>query len=82
MRIYRIWVDRYSEYDSYDSAVVVAESEHMARLTHPSGDNKDWCLDCTRWGWVTDPRDVNIELIGDAAPGAEACVVVASFNAR
>ena len=35
MNIYRIAQDN-SNYESYDSAIVIAESEEIARLIHPS----------------------------------------------
>lgn len=65
------------QYDTYDSAVVAAETEDGARWTHPGhplckhSDNEP--------NWVK-PKDVNVKLIGEAAPGIEAGVICASFN--
>ena len=35
MNIYKISQEVNSEYDTYDSAIVLAESEEVARLIHP-----------------------------------------------
>lgn len=67
-----------SGYDTYDSAVVAADTEELARLTMPS--------EYEKWGenysaWAPSPDKVKVELIGDAAPDVKAGVIVASFNA-
>ena len=36
MNIYLIWQNENRGYDTYDSAVVVAEDEESAKLIHPS----------------------------------------------
>lgn len=66
-----------ASYDSFDSAVVAAETEEAARQTNPDGD---------RWGdiysaWCPDPQQVIVEHIGEAAPGIAAGIILASFNA-
>lgn len=35
LNIYKIWVDGLLGYDTYDSAIVVAENEEAARHIHP-----------------------------------------------
>lgn len=63
-------------YDTYDSAVVIAESEETARMTHPA-EWGEWCgSDC----WP-DPQYVEVTLLGVANPDAKPGVVCASFNA-
>ena len=83
MYIYLIKQNVNCDYDTYDSAVVIAASEEEARTIHPDGqrwiDNKwnGW------WGlqsWCK-PEDVEVKLIGTAMPGEAAYVVVRSFNA-
>lgn len=65
-------------YDTYDSAVVVAESEEEARKIHPSGYKWD---DWTGYSWCN-PEDVKVEFIGNARKDLEnKTVVCASFNA-
>ncbi len=48
MNIYVISQDSNTGYDTYDSAVVVAESADTARLLHPGG----WVWDTDRKCWV------------------------------
>lgn len=87
LHLYRISQDVNNGYDSYDSAVVAAESEDDARSIHPDGcaDSKvpiefapnrnydyiTWCLQ----------GDVKVEYIGEARDGMRRGVVCASFNA-
>ena len=73
-------------YDTYDSAVVVAESEEEARNTLPS-DWIGWPSDpWIGWrgsysAWASSPDKVSALLVGTAAKGSEKGVVCASFNA-
>ena len=73
-------------YDTYDSAVVAAESEEDAKVTHPSGDvplrgwNEEGKTDTLCGSW-TSKKNVQCRYIGDAAPGIKCGVVCASFNA-
>lgn len=57
-------------YDTYDSAIVAATNEETAKGIRP-GSICEWC----------EPGQVQVKLIGSAAPGVEAGVVLASFNA-
>lgn len=59
-------------YDTYDSAIVAATDEETAKGIHPGSG-------CT-WTWC-EPHQVKVKLIGSAAPGVDAGVVLASFNA-
>lgn len=65
-------------YDTYDSAVVVAETAAEARSIHPSGDQKRWTSEMG--DWVTDPADVTATLIGTTNFKRKR-VILASFNA-
>jgi len=76
MNIYLIDQDVVYGYDTYDSAVVAAESEEEARNIHPYG-NWENRLDA----WCTYPRDVNVKCIGIAANHITRGVILASFNA-
>jgi hypothetical protein len=83
MNLYLIKQNVNCDYDTYDSAVVIASSEEEARTIHPDGqrweDNK-W-YGC--WGlesWCR-PEHVEVKLIGTAATGNIGDVVVRSFNA-
>ena len=75
MNIYLISQYENTGYNTYDTAVVIAESEEAARLTHPSG-GEEWIEE----SWA-DPEDVEVELLGKAIDGSHAVVVCASFHA-
>ena len=63
-----------SNWDTYDSAVVVAKTEDEARHTHPSGEEhsslRTWC----------EPKDVVVEYLGTTSRKFPNKVVCASFN--
>lgn len=76
MKLYKIWQTVNIDYDTYDSAVVAAETPEDAQRIHPHGDipssgDDSWCA----------YDDVNVEYIGEAKPGTNRGVIVASFNA-
>jgi hypothetical protein len=71
MKLFKISQNVNNEYDTYDSAVVAAKSESDAASIVPDSYSDSWC----------DPEDVKVEYIGEARPGIEAGVIVASFNA-
>lgn len=80
MNIYLLTQEKKNNYDTYDSCVVIAESENAARNMHPSNGSSlaENPLDKT---WVSDPNDVNVTLIGRAINKHVREVVCASFNA-
>jgi hypothetical protein len=60
-------------YDTYDSAVVYAESEEAARNV-PVGDSFS--------GWLTAPLNAfSVECVGKAKAGSKPGIILASFNA-
>jgi len=72
MNIYRLSQTVNNDYDTYDSAVVVAESEEAARETKPPYAADSWAQ----------PADITVELIGIALPSyTEGTIICASFNA-
>ncbi len=80
MNIYKIFQEVNNDYDTYSSAVVVAENEEDARNMNPAGGTMDWkdgYFSC----WVSSPEQVKVELIGKAAKGQDKGIVVASFHA-
>lgn len=85
LSIFRISQTTNNEYDSFDSAVVVAEPSDQAKTIHPNGrDAIPKPVDCwTHIGdWVNDPSLVHAEYIGQASASyKEPCVICASFNA-
>ena len=95
MNIYKIWVDSWLGYDSYDSAIVVAKDKETARHIHP-GDfpedpvkgynfktgrfDKPWYESDCILDW-TKPENVNVTLVGTTDLFSEGTVLCASFNA-
>ena len=69
MKLWLISQDVNNGYDTYDSAVVAAETKTLARLTDMGG-----------FGWCA-PQHVKVTLIGEATDGTEAGIICASFNA-
>lgn len=91
--LYLIYVnDEYTGHDTYDRAVVCANSEEEARRIHPDGDcffvDDKWSETCDDYIYIYDdncrwvhPNDVQVTFIGVAAkdmrPGT---VICASYN--
>ena len=87
MNLYLIRQNINRDYDTYDSAVVIANSEEEAKTIHPEGyrwkDNKwrgGWAIDLANKTWCH-PEHVTVELIGTATYGDAGDVLIASFNA-
>lgn len=89
MKLWRISQEENCGFDSYDSAVVAAETEQEAKLMHPDGDSvigfpdsdpyRSWVSDSE--SWVSDSELVTCEYLGDAKDGTPSGVICASFNA-
>lgn len=94
MNLYKISQEENNDYDTYDSAVVVAENEEDAKVLYPRStyiweDNK-WTAtraDGSKYTesnfsvW-TKPEHVEVEYLGKAKAGLKAgTIVCASFNA-
>jgi hypothetical protein len=81
VKLWKISQDVNDNYDTYDSAVVAAESEDEAKHMHPSTatDGGSGVPDAT-WGWAP-PDAVTVEYIGEAKDGTQKGVICASFNA-
>lgn len=90
MKIYKIWREDEIEYETYDSAIVIADNEEYARKIHPNGNAVfkfgEWLDNDNikrhyedKW---CDPVNVKVELLGIAGKTyTEPCVVLSSFNA-
>jgi len=78
MKLYLISRTDSWSYDDYDSAVVAAPSEDVAKSIHPSPYHTDGDDDDDGWPSID---KVAVKLIGDAVEGTEAGVICASFNA-
>lgn len=88
MKLFLLTQSKNNGYDTYDSAVVAAETEDAARLIHPSSRHDTEQKVLTRrqfmalkhYGWAKDPNYVTVREIGTTeteTPG----VICASFNA-
>ena len=80
MNIYKISQDIHTTYETYDSAIVIAENEEKARLTHPC-DGEVFDSDGVWTSWVTKGQidSIKVEFIGTT--DKESGVVLASYNA-
>lgn len=76
MKLWRIERTDMFGCDSYDSAVVAAESEDAARNITPDGAAFGGMYST----WAPTPEQVKAEYIGEARPGMKQCVILASFN--
>lgn len=85
MNLYLISQTVNDDYDTYDSAVVAAESEDEARKMHPGQSQGDfyeswWTRDTEYGSWASRLEDVKVELIGVSHENVSR-VICASFNA-
>ena len=92
MNLYLISQTKNTNYDSYDSAVVIAESEYEACMIHPSGKKMTvsssgyfiFSKECyCEFDWVLNVDDVCVELIAKNVVGVHqyARIICASYNA-
>ena len=82
LRIYLISQKEVTGWDTYDSAIICAESEDAARRTHPN--TYAGLTPAHPWEsstWCSSPDLVMAKLIGTAVEGLEPGVICASFNA-
>lgn len=77
MNLYLISQTENHNYDTYDAAVVRAESEEDARSIHPNS-AFPWSDDLE--DWASSPSKVKVVLLAENVDGVRG-VVLASFNA-
>ena len=95
MKLWRISQDKNNGWDTYDSAVVAAETEEEARGIYPDNwDNNEKRWNGSKWLWYledgrvldygssswTSPDNVSVEFLADNYEGPKG-TVLASFNA-
>lgn len=80
MKLWKISQDKIIDFDMYYSAVVAAETEEMAKATHPNGFGRE-VKEEKYSSWVGSPDDIACEYLGEAKDGTEAGVICAEFNA-
>jgi len=87
MNLWHISQKENNTWDTYDSAIVAAETEEEACQISPVGGyrgclwkpgwkNKDWS-----YGWASHPDKVTAKYIGKAKEGIKKGVILSSFNA-
>ena len=81
MKLWLISQDTNNDYDTYDSAVVAAETEAEAKMMHPSEGEDIGPEQSFAYTWVSYPAEVRCEYIGEAKDGTQKGVICASFNA-
>ena len=96
MKIYLLSQDIVNGYDTYDSAVVIAENEDEARKIHPNSlvthiTNGQWMgtysggeeYEKESFDWVrcSDIDKISVKYIGEADTIQQKGVVLASYNA-
>lgn len=94
MKIYKIsQKTNNSDYDTYDSAIVCAESEEEAKIINPGGyhiwHDNDWYFQFADGKETREDKDdtwarpehIKIEYLGEAKDGLKKGVILASFNA-
>lgn len=85
MNIYLITQTENTDYDTYNSAVVIAKDEKSAKNIHPDGNvlkNSESNEGYWRVNAWTTPENVTVQLVGVANKlHKENTVVCASFNA-
>lgn len=81
MNLYRVWQDVNIGYDTFDSMVVIAESEDIAKSVHPLL-RLDWDGKSDKVSAWCDKEYVKVELVGRALDGAKSgAIICSSFNA-
>lgn len=78
MKLFLILQTENDDYDTYDSAVVAAETEEDARLINPDGKEE---FGMAYSSWCKTPDDVTVKYLGIAAEGTQAGIILGSFNA-
>jgi hypothetical protein len=84
MNLYKISQDDVGGWDTFDSAVVAAETVEAAKRIHPAsyvdkpvGEKREYYS----LSWTNDPEKVSCKFIGVAVTGTQQGVICASFNA-
>ena len=82
MNLYLISQDDNTGYDTFDSAVVIAENEEAARQIHPRGAGPNEWTEPYNDVWAKKPANVKVVLLGTWKGGPFSNpVVCSSFNA-
>jgi hypothetical protein len=85
MKLWKIWQTTHTGFDTFDAAIVAAETEDEARQIHPRGEDRLWNDSGTEdsyddYEWAK-PAEVTATYIGEAAEYIPPGVILASFHA-
>ena len=80
MKLFLISQSENDDYDTYDSAVVAAETEEIAKAMSPA-DGKPMVFGARYSSWCKSLEDVEVQYLGEAVEGTEPGIICASFNA-
>lgn len=80
MNLYLISQDENNDFDTFDCAVVRAESEEEAARINPDGKGERWIPKDSYDTWAHSVEAVSVVLLGVALEGSTKGVVCASFN--
>jgi hypothetical protein len=82
MKLFLISQDQNDDYDTFDSAVVLAPDEETARNMGMNGRPIDWANQGQYSAWCSGPEHVRVRYLGEAAFNfVEPGVICFSFNA-
>lgn len=96
MKIYLLSQDVVNDYDTYDSAIVIAENEDEARKIHPNklvthvtknqwmgtySGGEEYKNEPYDWVEYSDINKISVKYIGEAGKEQQKGLVLASFNA-
>ena len=96
MKLWKISQEENNDFDTYSDAVVAAETEAEAQLTHPGGYPENHFFEngiaMRKWEsgeaelehwptWATNLKSVKVEYLGEAHEALQAGVICASFHA-
>ena len=76
MKLWKLSQKANSDYDTYDSAIVAAETMNNAQMIEVGGPSG-----ADVYGSWTKPEYVTVEYIGEAKEGTPEGIILSSFNA-
>lgn len=79
--VFKISQSQNSAYDTYDSAIVVAENSEKAKLISPFDGDDIRHNPYNEYCWVTEPRLVYAEPISETSRYKKPTVICTSYNA-
>ena len=83
MKLYKVWQDEVSGYETFSDMVVCAEDFLQAASLHPYSkrhpNDNNWSSNSG--SWCTTPEMAHVEYLGEAVAGLSVGVICASYHA-